>query len=106
MLLKWRALKARLLALFDRYGPVAVVVWFSMFGATMASFYAAISFGVDLAGIATRLGLDPTRVAEATGTAAVAYGATYLTKPIRIALALVVTPPVAHWWEKRRGPKA
>jgi hypothetical protein len=106
MLLKWRELKARLLAMFDRYGPVALVVWLGMFGATMASFYAAIRFGVDLAAIATRLGLDPTRVAEATGTVAVAYGATYLTKPLRIVIALAVTPPVAHWWEKRRGLKS
>ncbi len=42
-------------------------------------------------------------VAAETGTIAIAYAATQLTKPIRIVLFLALTPPIAHWWARRRA---
>lgn len=101
----WKTLKAKLDAALKKYGPVAVVVWFSIFFATLGGFYAALSSGVDLAAIANDWGFDGARIAAESGTIVVAYAATKLVQPLRILLFLAITPPLAHWWNKRKeGP--
>ncbi|HJN75660.1 MAG TPA: DUF1279 domain-containing protein [Myxococcota bacterium] len=99
----WRRLKKKLDDALRKYGPVAFVVWFSIFGLTLSGFYLALSNGVDLVAMAQSWGFDGAAVAAETGTIAIAYAATQLTKPIRIVLFLALTPPIAHWWARRRA---
>lgn len=77
----------------ETYGPVAVVVWLTLFGLTWAGFALAISQGV-------QVGLADPEVASPTGTTAgvvgAAYVATQLTKPARALAALALTPVFAR----------
>ncbi|MEL6543184.1 MAG: hypothetical protein AAFQ82_01080 [Myxococcota bacterium] len=86
-------MKEKLEKLLAEYGVVAVVLWFTIFGLTLVGFALAIQNGFE--------------VESAAGTAGVwgaAYVATQLTKPIRIAVTLVLTPIVGRLW--RRGGSA
>lgn len=94
---RWRALKARLQALFDEYGPIAMVIWFSIFGLSIFGFSMALKMGVDV-------GMDTAEMADKErGVVASffftqfgpAYLLTQLIKPLRILLTLGLTPPVA-----------
>ena len=78
--------------LLAEYGTVAVVVYFTIFFATLFGFWLAI-----------RLGWRPSSAAGTMGTWAAAYIATKLTQPIRIAATLVVTPVVAKLYERVRN---
>ncbi len=77
-------LKARLQALFEAYGKVAIAVWFGLFALTLSSFALAFQMGVEVEGVAGN-----------TGIWGAAYVATQLTKPLRIAATLILTPFVA-----------
>ena len=98
----WKRLKAKLDAALKKYGAVAFVVWFAIFFTTLGAFYAALSNGVDLAALADEWGFDGARIAAESGTIAIAYAATKLVQPLRILLFLAITPPIAHWWNKRK----
>lgn len=96
-------LQARLRALFQAYGRIAIGVWFSIFGLTWLGFYVALGAGVDLAAVlaavAEALHLDAEGWAAAgagTGQAVIAYAAAQVTKPVRIVLTLALTPVVAR----------
>ena len=78
--------------LLAEYGTVAVVVYFTIFFATLAGFWLAI-----------RLGWRPSSAAGSVGTWAAAYIATKLTQPIRIGATLLITPFVAKLYERIRG---
>lgn len=80
----------------QEYGSVAIGVWMTLFVTVLGSSYAAITFGADLTQVP---GLGAVGVG---GTFAMAYGATMLTKPVRILVTLAVTPFVAS--VLRRGP--
>ncbi|MCB9761471.1 MAG: DUF1279 domain-containing protein [Alphaproteobacteria bacterium] len=85
---RWARTKARLQALFKEYGPVALGVWFTIFGLVLGGFYTALSMGFDV---------SMTAQPEAgVGTFAAAYGATQLTKPLRAVATLALTPLVAR----------
>lgn len=81
-----QSLKLRLSQLFDLYGPVALGVWFAIFGLVLLGFYTAMSMGF-------QVGEDK---AAGVATLAAAYGATQLTKPLRIVATLAATPLVAR----------
>ena len=78
--------------LLAEYGTVAVVVYFTIFFATLFGFWLAIS-----------MGWRPSSAAGTAGTWAAAYIATKLTQPIRIGATLVITPFVAKLYERVRG---
>ena|SRR5688572_1190577 len=78
--------------LLAEYGTVAVIVYFTIFFATLGGFWLAIRFG-----------WRPSSAAGSVGTFAAAYIATKLTQPIRIAATIVVTPLVAKLYERVRG---
>jgi hypothetical protein len=80
--------------LLAEYGAVAVVVYFTIFFATLGGFWLAIRFG-----------FRPSSAAGSAGTFAAAYVATKLTQPIRIAATIVVTPVIAKLYERVRGPR-
>jgi len=81
--------------LMAEYGTVAVIVYFTIFFATLGGFWLAIRFG-----------WRPSSAAGSVGTLAAAYIATKLTQPIRIAATVVVTPFVAKLYERARGRSA
>ena len=74
-------LKERLKKLFDQYGRIALITYFSIFGLVLAGFAVAVHFGVQLEG-----------TSGAAGTLGMAYAATKLTQPLRILATLVLTP--------------
>lgn len=92
---RWAALKARLKQLFDEYGTVALVVWFTIFGLTVAGFYVALSRGMDV-------GADAGTVSSA-GLLGTAYLLTQGTKPVRILATLALTPAVAKVVGRRKA---
>jgi hypothetical protein len=86
----------------NRYGPIALAVWFGIFFSSIGGFVAAMELGLDIDGfvgwMVRTFGMDEERwvgVTAGTGKLAVAYGLTQLIKPLRIALFLVLTPVVA-----------
>lgn len=90
-------LAERFKSLVLEYGPVALVLHFTMFGLTWLGFYVAIQLGfqVDSAG-------------GTVGAVGGAYVATQLTKPVRWAALFVLTPvvgripPVARFIERNK----
>ena len=78
-------MKARLEALLEEYGKVALFTYFAIFVLVFAGFAIAISLGV--------------QVESASGTAGTlgaAYVATKLTQPIRIIATVALTPVLAR----------
>lgn len=76
------------------YGPVALVVYLTLFFAVLFGAWTAI-----------HLGWRPESVAGSAGTFTAAYLATKVTQPLRIAATLALTPFVAKVYERivRRG---
>lgn len=88
-------MKKKLEKIFADYGPIALVIWFVIFGLTIVGFAMAIQAGV--------------KVESAAGTAGVwgaAYIATQLTKPIRIFATLGLTALVGRFWNRRRSSES
>ena len=69
--------------LLEKYGPLAIVIYFVIFFATWAGFYWAM-----------RAGWRPQSATSVAGTWGAAYLATKLTQPLRIAATVAVTPLV------------
>lgn len=88
----WSTLKSRYTELLAEFGQAALVVWFTIFAITWSGFYLAI-----------RGGIDPEGLASQAGTMGGAYLATQATKPLRIGLTLVLTPPAVALWHRVRG---
>jgi hypothetical protein len=80
------------------YGPIALVVYFSIFFAVLITCWVAI-----------HLGWQPESAIGAAGAFTGAYLATKVTQPLRIAATLVITPfaaRVVHRLGLRRSPSA
>lgn len=87
-------MKDRLEALLARYGKVALVIYFGIFGLVLAGF-----------AIAIRAGVQVESAAGEAGTLGAAWVATKLTQPLRILATLVLTPIVAKVIDKfRKAP--
>ena len=78
-------LGARLKELFDKYGQLALVIYFIIFGLVFGGFLVAISAGFHVSSAAAGAGL--------VGTA---WVATKLTQPFRILATLALVPLVAR----------
>jgi hypothetical protein len=81
--------------LLSEYGPVAVAVYFAIFFAVLAGFWAAVRFG-----------WRPASAAGNVGAFGAAYIATKLTQPLRIVATIALTPLVARVYERVRGRPA
>jgi hypothetical protein len=80
----WKAQGAKLKDHMAEYGALALAVWLTIFFSTWIGFYVAI-----------QMGFDVESTSGSVGTVWVAYGATQLTKPIRIFATIAITPIVA-----------
>ncbi|MCP4915500.1 MAG: FAM210 family protein [Proteobacteria bacterium] len=95
-------LKAKLQEGLEKYGPIAAIVWFTLFFGTWGGIYIALNAGVDMIGVFAEYGIDMDGAAGTTGLVMVAYALSQVTKPIRIVAFLALTPPIAHWWTRRK----
>ncbi|MEZ4315904.1 MAG: DUF1279 domain-containing protein [Myxococcota bacterium] len=88
----WSQQSARYKDLLAEYGAVALGVWLTIFVITLLGFWAAINAGFEFEG-----------TAGTVGKFGAAYGATQLTKPLRIGLTVVLTPIVARLKHRMMG---
>ena len=88
------------------YGMVAVVVYFTIFFGVLFGAWFAIEQGVDLAAIASRLGLPINRALAGVGTFTIAYLFTKVLQPVRIVATLALTPLLSRLYERMTGRAA
>ncbi len=88
-------LKQRLSALFDEYGRIAIITYFTLSILTIIGFSVAIWTGV-----------KPSTETGVIGVIIAGWGAAKLTLPIRILITLGLTPVVALVVRRVRGPDA
>lgn len=88
-----RGTVARLKALLEVYGAIALVVWLGIFALTVGGFAVAIGLGFAVEG-----------AAETAGTLGAAYLATQLTKPVRVVATVALTPIVARMLRRAPSP--
>lgn len=79
-----RSYRERFQHLLAEWGALVLWVYFGIFGIVLVSFASAI-----------KLGFGVESAASTAGTWGAAYVATQLTKPLRIAATLVITPALA-----------
>ena len=87
-------MRERYNALLSEWGPLLVVVYFSIFAIVLVGFATAIEFG-----------FRPESVTGTAGTWGAAWLATKLTQPLRIAATLFITPALGTLMRRlRRQP--
>jgi hypothetical protein len=91
--------------LLAEYGVIAVIVYFTIFFGVWIGAWAAIQRGVDLAALASRVGLSSNRIVASLGAWTAAYIFTKLLQPVRIGLTLLITPLLARLYERTRAVK-
>ena len=91
--------------LMAEYGVIAVIVYFTIFFATLFAAWAAIQRGVNLAALATRFGLSSNRIVANLGAWTAAYIFAKILQPVRIGLTVILTPLLARLYERTRGAK-
>ncbi len=82
-------MKSKIKALYEKYGNIAIVAYLAVFFMTFFAFFGLISMGFSLQDYSSWFSELPT-----VGIIPIAYAATKLTQPIRIALCLVLIPIV------------
>ena len=88
------------------YGVIAVIIYFSIFFLCWTASWVAIRQGVDLAALASRVGLSPNGIVANLGAWTAAYIFTKVLQPLRIGLTVVLTPLVAKLYERVRPAKS
>jgi hypothetical protein len=84
------SLKSKIKGLMEEYGPIALVVYLTIFGLTVLGFFIAISAG-----------WDTETSGGHTAKFFAVWAAAKLTQPIRIAATFAITPIASKWWHKR-----
>ncbi|KAL3702185.1 hypothetical protein R1sor_020207 [Riccia sorocarpa] len=113
---------ARLKELFNKYGKVAIAVHLTVSTLSYGSCYVAIKNNVDVKELLQRVGLvssesteqeeskdgtvfkkiSGSKVLEEGGAFAVAFLCNKALIPVRVPLTVVLTPPIARMWARRR----
>lgn len=84
----------KLKAIFEEYGTIAIVCYFSIFGLVLVGFFLAFLWGASVSGVDRGVG---------TGGALVAgYIATKATQPLRIGATLLLTPVIGAVVKKKK----
>eukprot|EP01133_Synstelium_polycarpum_P007918 gene7918-9298_t len=89
--------------MFKNYGIVAVVVHFSLYLATLGSFYVALSHGIDVQSIFTYFGVERSALGEGLGVFAVAFALTKLTGLVRVPFTIISVPIIAKYIKRLRA---
>lgn len=94
--------------MLERYGSAAFVTWFGIFFSSIGMFWVLLEVGTDVNAIVETVvgwwGGDPSAWTEGSANAgqlAVAYLATQVIKPIRIALFVALTPVVGRFMGRK-----
>lgn len=85
----------RLRALLAEWGPLLVIVWFGLFATVLVGFVLAIQLGFEVESTGGTL-----------GTWGAAYFATQLTKPLRLAATVIITPALGAFLKRFRRSSA
>lgn len=96
------SLTERLKLFFKRYGRMGLVVYFGISAFTFSSIYALVSMGVDMKSYLDRLGIQLPEWSEKASGAMVTYLFYKLLLPVRLSLAMLLTPPLTRYWSKMR----
>lgn len=89
------SIKDKFTRLTKAYGPILLVIHFTLFGLVMVGSFIAI-----------KTGFESESTAGQAGTLAGAYALTQLTKPVRLAVTVALTPLVGTFVDRLRGRKA
>ena len=81
--------------LFSEYGRIGIIVYFTIFFLSLFGFWMLLTVGVDIRTWSYFSGLGD------VGPIGLAYAATKLLQPIRIALTLLLTPIVARMFSSK-----
>jgi hypothetical protein len=90
--------------LIAEYGMVALGVYWAIFFVSIGLFWVLLRMGIQASDVLSRLGLQMEGTAGTAGTLGVAYVATKLLQPVRIALTFVLTPVVGKLLHRRKKP--
>ena len=82
--------------LFSEYGRTGIIVYFTIFFATLLGFWLLLTVGVDI-----RTWSYFSKLGD-VGAIGLAYAATKITQPVRIAITLVLTPIVARKFPSKK----
>ena len=82
--------------LFSEYGRTGIIVYFTIFFLTLFGFWTLLTVGVDIRTWSYFSSLGD------VGAIGLAYAATKITQPIRIALTFVLTPVAARFFPLRK----
>lgn len=88
-------LKERLTTLFDEYGKVAIITYFTLSGLAIIGFSVAIWIGA-----------QPSSATGVLGVLFAGWALAKATMPLRILITLGVTPLIAMLLRRRRGSEA
>lgn len=88
-------MRKKLKEILAEYGPIAMVVYLTIFAVVLLGFWAAI-----------HLGWQPKSLTANVGGFTAAYLATKVTQPVRIASTLAITPIVAKVYGRLSGRPA
>lgn len=88
--------------LLTQYGSAYLITSISFAVVSFAVCYAAVSAGVDVADLLSRIGLQVTDTSEAVGTFTIAYAAHKALSPVRFPPTVALTPVVAKMLGKKK----
>lgn len=86
--------------LLKRYGSAYLITSISFAAVSFGICYVAVSNGVDMAGLLSKVGIQAGASAETTGTFALAYAIHKAASPIRFPPTVALTPVVAKFLGK------
>ncbi len=96
----------RMKGLVAEYGMVALGVYWGIFFLSIGTFTLLLRMGIQASDVVARLGMQMEGTAGTAGTLGVAYVATKLIQPVRIALTFVLTPVVGKLLHRFKKPQA
>ncbi|CAM9140308.1 unnamed protein product [Scytosiphon promiscuus] len=92
--------------LLKQYGSAYLITSISLSLVSFGLCYVAVSNGVDMASLLSKVGIETSTSAETTGTVAVAYAIHKAASPIRFPPTVALTPVVAKFFGKGDGEEA
>ena len=92
--------------LLKKYGAAYLITSITFAAISYAICYFAISNGVDVSGLLSKVGIKATETASNVGTAGLAYAVHKAASPIRFPPTVALTPVVANWLGRKGDPEA
>lgn len=89
----------RLRNLISKYGKCAIVVYFGGYIVSFGTIYVLVASGLDIASLVNKIyPLDFTQKSQYGANIAVTYAINKMLTPLRIALAVYITPKIHPYW--------